>query len=65
MSDVHRCHDVRRRNIAVIGVASGMGATDPGCGGGPGVHEAPAVSTPARLHASELISALAVLGNHP
>ncbi len=29
-----------RRNIAIIGVASGIGAPDPGCGDGPGVLEA-------------------------
>jgi ornithine--oxo-acid transaminase len=40
MSDVHRFHHERRRNIAVIGVASGIGAADPGCGDGPGVLEA-------------------------
>jgi hypothetical protein len=40
MSDVHRFHNERRRNIAVIGVASGIGAADPGCGDGPGVLEA-------------------------
>ena len=40
MSNVHRDQNDRRRNIAIIGVASGIGASDPGCGDGPGVLEA-------------------------
>ena len=40
MSNVHCYHNERRRNIAIIGVASGIGASDAGCGDGPGVLEA-------------------------
>ena len=40
MSNVHDQSREQRRNIAIIGVASGIGAPDPGCGDGPGVLEA-------------------------
>jgi ornithine--oxo-acid transaminase len=40
MSNVHRYQDEQRRNVAIIGVASGIGASDHGCGDGPGVLEA-------------------------
>ena len=40
MSHVQRYQNERRRNIAIIGVASGIGASDSGCGDGPGVLEA-------------------------
>ena len=37
MSNFHRPENVHLREIAIIGVASGIGAPDPGCGDGPGV----------------------------
>ena len=40
MSNLHRLQKERLRPIAIIGVASGIGAPDPGCGDGPGVLEA-------------------------
>ena len=40
MSNLHRLQNERLRAIAIIGVASGIGAPDPGCGDGPGVLEA-------------------------
>ena len=40
MSNLHRLQKERLRPIAIIGVASGIGASDPGCGDGPGVLEA-------------------------
>ena len=40
MSNLHRLQKERPRPIAIIGVASGIGASDPGCGDGPGVLEA-------------------------
>ena len=44
MSNVHRYPSERRRNIAIIGVACGIGASDPGCGDGPGVLEATGIA---------------------
>ena len=40
MSNLHRLQNERLRDVAIIGVASGIGAPDPGCGDGPGVLEA-------------------------
>ena len=40
MSNLHRLQKERLRHIAIIGVASGIGAPDPGCGDGPGALEA-------------------------
>lgn len=40
MSNLHRLQKERLRPIAIIGIASGIGASDPGCGDGPGVLEA-------------------------
>ena len=40
MSSFHPYQNGRRRNVAIIGVASGIGAPDAGCGDGPGVLEA-------------------------
>jgi ornithine--oxo-acid transaminase len=37
MPDVHYQHNEKRRDIAIIGVASGIGAPDPGCADGPSV----------------------------
>ena len=40
MSNFHRLQNERRRDIAIIGVACGIGAPESGCGDGPGVLEA-------------------------
>jgi ornithine--oxo-acid transaminase len=40
MSNYHRPANAHMRDIAIIGVASGIGTPDPGCGDGPGLLEA-------------------------
>lgn len=40
MSNFHRLKNERLRDIAIIGIAAGIGAPDPGCGDAPGVLEA-------------------------
>ena len=51
MSDVQRFDNGQRRNIAIIGVASGIGGSDPGCGDGPGVLEA--INITEKLHSAD------------
>ena len=40
MSNYHRPENLPLRDIAIIGVAGGIGAPDPGCGDGPGLLQA-------------------------